>query len=152
MRRFIKATDGRYLNLSQVKEAHDGWNGRQHHCFVTMLDGTRREVREHDFQTLIAEEEQIIPAQPGWFMLSPHYDANGEAVASREPVIAWRVVDQFSPLLPMSVGAGHGRDTDSIVLCPDGTVEVPYVATYKSEAEFLIEWERDHPPMKLTAV
>jgi hypothetical protein len=77
----------------------------------------------------------VTPATPGFFVLSPVYEANGEICeASREPVVAWAVdaLGSNTPITPQEV---LNADDDHAILCPDGRVR-----TYDGEWSSLADW------------
>ena len=93
--------------------------------------------------------EQIIPAQPGWAVLSPSTDEKGHVELWEEPVIAWRIrveEDQYhkgkrdfdfaSADAITCEGFDEGSDRTAL-LRPDGKVVQPLVGAWDSKVEFL---------------
>lgn len=68
---------------------------------------------------------QVIPAQPGYFVLEPVWgdDTRAPVEWSQDPVIAWRVESDGPTtnwLIP--IGIENSNYENNAVLCPDGQV------------------------------
>jgi hypothetical protein len=78
----------------------------------------------------------VIPATPGFYVLSPCYDKGGAICeASRDPVVGWAVDGRgyTIPVTPLEVLNG---DDDHAILCPDGEVRA-YDESWLSLADWL---------------
>jgi len=81
----------------------------------------------------------VIPAAPGFYVLSPCYDEDGGAIcgASREPVVAW-ALDALGSTTPVTPQEVLNSDDDHAILCPDGEVR-SYDSGWASVADWLEE-------------
>lgn len=81
----------------------------------------------------------VIPAAPGFYVLSPCYDEAGGAIceASREPVVGW-ALDALGTTIPVTPQEVLNGDDDHAILCPDGEVR-SYDTCWKDEADWLEE-------------
>lgn len=81
----------------------------------------------------------VIPAAPGFYVLSPCYDEAGGAIceASREPVVGW-ALDAMGTTIPVTPQEVLNGDDDHAILCPDGEVR-SYDTCWKDEADWLEE-------------
>lgn len=81
----------------------------------------------------------VIPAVPGFYVLSPCYDEDGGAIceASREPVVGW-ALDALGTNIPVTPHEVLNGDDDHAILCPDGEVQ-SYDGRWASVADWLEE-------------
>lgn len=85
-----------------------------------------------------AEIRFVIPAAPGYYVLSPCYDEGGAICeASRDPIVGW-AVDELGGNTPISHCEVLNPDDDHAILCPDGEVR-SYDGGWASVADWLEE-------------
>lgn len=94
----------------------------------------------------VKEMMNIIPASPGWFVLTPiHGDADDETISfAHEPVVAWvvetTVFDDFSRYFSVDAVCPTINDEADVLLRPDGRVEFLGDQTFENEEDALREW------------
>lgn len=94
------------------------------------------------------QREYVIPALPGFFVLSPIKNERGEfSELWREPIVAWRIQTEgnrkerltghdWMTADPVTC-EGSDMDGEHAILHPGGTVTCPHVGNWPDEQGFL---------------
>jgi len=99
------------------------------------------------------KSEHIVPAQPGWVVLSPSTDEKGHVELWEEPAIAWRIAleisegDKEHDIAFADAITCQGLDEqmgDTALLRPDGRVVQPLVQDWNSKDDFLEFLRSEH--------
>jgi hypothetical protein len=89
----------------------------------------------------------VIPAQPGYELLTFSQDHDSEFWFDRQPIIAWRIAGSGWPWPePITVSGDKDCGPNTVILCPDGKVEWQSTATFDSLEKWKVsaeaEWRR----------
>ena len=103
--------------------------------------------------------DHVVPALPGFFVLTPVTGDNDEIVELwDEPVIAWRITLEgtaeqrragrdYAIADPITAEGIDSRDTAAI-LRPDGKVISPHIGCWNSKNEYLAHLREEHSKNK----
>ncbi|MFS0737531.1 hypothetical protein ABC347_10820 [Sphingomonas sp. 1P06PA] len=104
-------------------------------CRVTMRDGEDVIAYRSDVDSWERIGRQVIPAQPGTYVLNVNLDARPVDVFE-VPVIGW-MIDPNGPPEPITVdGVNDGADTVPHIQMPDGTIALAMDCTYPDRTYF----------------
>lgn len=127
------------LNVDHIVEIEPAVGG----YVVTMINGDhhRVEVRQRPSleRSLETIQTNVIPANPGFWVLEYHgQDEYGHNI-TRNPVIAWRVYPyENSSVEPITVDE-QCNPGETIVLYPDGRVVHPSFSEYENEQDWIAD-------------
>lgn len=105
---------------------------------------------------MITNHQQVVPAQPGYYILEPLYDDNGMLrELARIPIVAWIVTYNFvkndeSIKFPHAEpvtyeGFSHGSwRKNYAILSPYGTVEEPFDCAWDTLEDYFNYLRRKH--------
>jgi len=115
-------TDEGFIPLSRVTRIQPGSKDRQ--GVIWYDDASDIEAKTfgdvpRDFEIMYADS---VPAAPGFHVVG-FIDGTDEVVTA--PVLAWQILDGTAYAV-----TPDATDTDAGILCPDGRVIEPYIATY----------------------
>lgn len=89
---------------------------------------------------------QILPAQPGFWVLETLPDENGAPYAlHRHAVVGWGLDRDFLLAFPITI---EGPQDSRPILRPDGLIEVAFGGFHHSEVELLIELKQEWTAMR----
>lgn len=98
--------------------------------------------------------KHVIPATPGFFVLSKYEDTDGSWQVARNPVIAWGISewcseygskDYFYNAWPISIDSGQDDVWKTALLCPDGRVMVQDDVAWDSVDEYIASLNKPRP-------
>ena len=118
---FIETYEGVLLPVARIAAIgpeHDGREGGVHRT-ITTVDGGEFTIgaKAPCLKNILAT---IIKADPGYELLVPGC-SGGEFAFYREPIIAWRIGDDFMPE-PITPVWRVSLECKTAILCPDGRV------------------------------
>lgn len=102
----------------------------------------------------------IIPAQPGFFLITVATADDEDFWYDLEPIIAWQISQYkrpknlltFASAAPIAAGNSHECENDQAILCPDGTVIEVETRNFKTLDEWKTyaqeRWGNEHRQMK----
>ncbi len=108
----------------------------------------------------------IIPAEPGFYVLEVCVNATTIEHYSRAPIVAWRIVTEegrtphskavekwySSDPFPITPQGDYGHDNWSnancAILCPDGHVEIPYLASFDNVKAWMSSYLKERKASK----
>jgi|ERR1700687_1971324 len=111
-----------YANSHHVVEISTDHSGER--AILHLVNGKTALVLQCPFE-LVAEFNDVIPAQPGFEMLCL-YDPGEQPAYSREPIIAWRITGEAHESRIAITPSGSSQFMARVaILYPDGQVQVP---------------------------
>jgi hypothetical protein len=133
------------VEIRQVKNmASNVRHGHRPYITLAVLSDGRSEELLWDVDKCVKACRPIIPAYPGFEVLSPWRDKDKTGVWTtgvwRIPVIGWRA-DELG-VEPVTADEDFEMSANASILYPDGQVVIPYDRTYPNEEEWLKEIER----------
>lgn len=138
---FVQTTKGEFINTDYIVSAErSGFESESDVVIVRDADGgVIGKVWKYQWHAMRAAQETVIPASPGYFLLSipPAADIVDELweagdLCFRDPIVGWRGKDA----VPVTVDGFDDSESAYAVLCPDGRVIQPYNSTFDSIADF----------------
>lgn len=128
----ISTLDG-YINSADIVRVTQG----RDYAVIRTRDGeTWRAYAEADNIAMLSAA--VIPALPGYTVLTAHGDEAGGLFVTRSPVVAWRIDEHMA--VPVTPDDECGQIA---ILCPDGHVIVQHETTFKTEEAWLEERKRE---------
>ena len=122
----ILTLDG-YINSADIVRVTQG---RDHAIIKTRAGDTWRS--HSDAEAIVLMMAPVIPALPGYTVLTAHDAEEGELFVTRSPVVAWRILDDLA--VPVTPDTEVGQVA---VLFPDGQVVIPGMVSFKNEEAWL---------------
>lgn len=105
-----------------------------------------KRIEQFKMENKTTRNFKIIPAQPGWFVVTPVMDKETFTKVTRlhkEPVIAWSLEIEVSkntdnsPFLCPDPITAEGNPENAVLKNPNGTFVVPFVAHMDDEMTVL---------------
>jgi len=114
--RFRRLDEIDRLGMSHSKE------GERARYFAKMRDGETVDLWEHDRDALLRRPLQLLPAEPGWFIIRM-FRGDGDPETYREPVIGWAICldGEIRPVAPN--GIPNDSKQSIYVEMPGGRIE-----------------------------
>lgn len=132
MARFIEDVAGRLINTDEIIYIFPNKDG--HRATIT-----GKHDRWECYAAQLKSLYPVIPAQPGFSLLSIWFERDDEVPAvveaHRTPIIAWRI-SEFGALDPITLSDETSADVQAIQL-PDGIIEEQESGTYETMTAFI---------------
>jgi hypothetical protein len=136
---FIMTRENVLVPVSQIKhigsphKREGSYGGFE--CPVITVDGDRYSILADDANKLVTS---IIPALPGYELITSSYEREEEFAFWRTPIIAWRIgcVDGYPG--PVTVGDSETCSQPQAILMPNGQVEIQADSSFDN----LADWEK----------
>jgi hypothetical protein len=124
MPHFLETIHGLYLNVDHIRSLFPKTTGRG-----SVIIATDERGHDHECYATLKDFYPTIPAQPGFVLLSMHFDYDNPPLdlvneLAHNPIIAWRMMPYVAPepIIPddPSFAAGELQ----AIQCPDGKIIV----------------------------
>lgn len=107
---------------------------------VLTVDDESIEINQSEYANLMTKMSRVVPANPGFRLLTYYFDEEGDDWFDECEIIAWREDDhgEFDPVVS-DEGINNLDGIQMGILEPTGRVRVPYVTEYESRSD----WEEE---------
>ena len=103
---------------------------------VAVLKDGKTQQLSYDLSECVKACSSVIPAYPGFEVLSAWYNAEtGKPEVWRIPIVGWRTVE--SGLEPVTPDEDFEMSATTAIRYPDGQVNVPFDLTFPDEEDWL---------------